>query len=180
MNPPTVGTGTDQDGIYFRATFNRNTSYLGATENVMAVVNYSAAAYNPAPANPTSCFTNGKFTPESCSDFTWKVFLKHTPSEVVQPYVMMIPPTAYYVNGSTSGTSSSTPMTKQFFLPLAGDPNLTSVQFSRINSTLNSANGASGGYITACDNGGTRLSATGANTPLCAGIVIYSITFFRI
>lgn len=187
--PPTQGNGTDQDGVYFRAVFSRNPALLGAAENIMAVVNYSASAFNPAPANPSTCFVNGVFTPEACSDFTWKVFVEPTlplttPS---QPFMMMIPPAPYYVNGSTTGNSSTNSVSRQFIIPLASNQSYTTVQFSRIQSTLNSATGVSNAFTSACDpnsapptSNPARTNGSGANTPLCAGLVVYSITFYRI
>jgi hypothetical protein len=182
VNTPTAGNGTDQDGIYFRAVFNRNTTYLGAAENIMAVVNYSASTYNAAPANPSTCFSGGVFSPELCSDFTWKVFVEPTlpittPS---QPFMMMIPPAPYYVNGSTTGNSAANSVSKQFIIPLASNQSYTTVQFSRILSNLQSSNPTPNTFTEACDPGNLRLTGTGANTPLCAGLVVYSITFYRI
>jgi hypothetical protein len=162
--------------------FNRNTALLGAAENIMAVVNYSASAFNPAPANPSTCFVNGVFSPEACSDFTWKVFVEPTlplttPS---QPFMMMIPPAPYYVNGSTTGNSSTNSVSRQFIIPLASNQSYTTVQFSRIQSTLNSTTGVSNAFTTACDPNTLRTNGSGSNTPLCAGLVVYSITFYRI
>jgi hypothetical protein len=181
VTQPVPGQGNDQDGVYFRAFFNRNTSILGATENILAVVEYTASSFNGGPQNPSTCFTGTGtgFAPENCSDFTWKMFLKHYPTEATQPYMMLVPPTPYYVNGSGITASGASTTTKQFFIPLAGDAGLTEVQFSRIVSgtpVLNSGNAA---FEAACAPNGTS-GAYGASTPLCAGMVFSSITFFRI
>lgn len=181
---PVSGQGNDQDGVYFRAYFNRNPSILGTTENIMAVVEYTASSFNGGPQNPSSCFTGigTGFAPENCSDFTWKMFLKHYPTEATQPFMMLVPPTPYYMNGSTISASGASTTTKQFFIPLASDAGLTEVQFSRIvsinpsaTSVLNSASSAYTALMAACAPGGLP-----ANTPLCSGIVFSSITFFRI
>jgi hypothetical protein len=178
---PVPGQGNDQDGVYFRAFFNRDPSILGTTENIMAVIEYTASSYNGGPQNPSTCFTGSGtgFAPENCSDFTWKMFLKHYPTEATQPFMMLVPPTPYYVNGSGIMASGASTTTKQFFIPLASDTGLTEVQFSRIVSgspVLNSGNPA---FMAACAPSGT-LGSLGASTPLCAGMVFSSITFFRI
>jgi hypothetical protein len=174
------GNGTASDGVYFRATFNRDPSVLGPTENIMVVVEYAASSYNPAPQNPANCFVNAQtgFAPEQCADFSWKAFLRSDPTSATQPFLMMIPPTPFYVNGSTSGTSSANLVTKQFILPIASNPALNEVQFSRITSNLNSAfMGATpyNNFLGACSPSGLP-----ANSPLCAGLIISSVTFYRI
>lgn len=164
------GTGGAGDGIYLRATFNR--SLLGTGENLMASIEYVASAFDAAPASPTTCFSGGKPAPELCSNVTWKAYLKHSLSETVQPFLMLVPPTQNYVNTGI-GTSGVSPQMRQFVIPLAGDPRLSVLQISRIHSNLDISAAAS-----ACYNGGTGTSA--ANSPLCAGIVIYSLTLYRI
>jgi hypothetical protein len=164
------GTGGAGDGIYLRATFNR--SLLGTGENIMAAIEYVASAFDAAPASPTTCFLGGKPAPELCSNVTWKAFLKHSLSETVQPFLMLVPPTQNYVNTSI-GTSGVSPQMRQFVIPLAGDPRLSVLQISRIHSNLDVEASRQ-----ACKNGDT--SAAPANSPLCAGIVIYSLTLYRI
>jgi hypothetical protein len=181
VSQPAPGQGNDQDGVYFRAFFNRNPSILGVTENILAVVEYTASSFNGGPASPQNCFTGSGtgFAPENCSDFTWKMFLKHTPVEATQPYMMLVPPTPYYVNGSNITASGSSTTTKQFFIPLAGDQGLTEVQFSRIVSGSPALNSGNAAFEAACAPNGTG-GAYGASSPLCAGMVFSSITFFRI
>jgi hypothetical protein len=162
------GTGGPGDGIYLRATFNR--SLLGTGENLMAAIEYVASAFDAAPASPTTCFSGGKPAPELCSNVTWKAFVKHSLSETVQPFLMLVPPTQNYVNTGI-GTSGVSPQMRQFVVPLAGDPKLSVLQISRIHSNLDRAAAAA-----ACNNSGTLP----ANSPLCAGIVIYSLTLYRI
>ena len=136
------------------------------------MLEYVSAAYNPAPTTPTSCLSNGAISPESCSDITWKAYLKHSLSEIVQPFFMLVPPTENYVNTGlqTSGVSSKT---RQFFLPIASDANLSVLQISRIHSNLSVS---SAGVKSACNATGTQP----ADSPLCAGVVIYSLTLYRI
>src|SRR6185369_13037123 len=82
-----TGSGSTSDPVYIRATFSRDTTYLGAYENILAVVEYSSAYLDPAPANPSACVSGGVFDPTNtnCSDFSWQAFLKHGISEIVQP-----------------------------------------------------------------------------------------------
>jgi hypothetical protein len=170
QSAPTDGTGSADDGIYLRATFNR--SYLGTAENILAVFEYVASAYDTAPASPTTCFSGGAITAENCSNVTWKTYLKHTSTEVVQPYLMLVPPTQSFVN-TTSRSSGSNPTVKQFVVPLAADSSLSILQLSRIHSNLDVNLAA----VKAACNANSVLPA---NSPLCAGIVIYSLTLYRI
>jgi hypothetical protein len=185
LNAPVTssGNGGPNDGVYIRATFNRNTAYLGSYENILATLEYTASAVNPAPASPTSCFAKGLFSPESCSDFVWRAYLKHTASEYVQPYLLLIPPTYASVVGSNQAvTQSGGTMisSKQFVIPLAADPNLTVMQISRISSNFQGSSSTCG---TSAYNLWYYCTANGAvtgGTPLCAGVVLYSLTLIRI
>lgn len=181
-SPATVaGNGGPNDGVYFRAQFNR--SNLSPSQNMLVTLTYAASAVNPAPANPTACFSNGQFSPENCSEYTWRAFLKHSSGEVVQPFLMLIPPQYVSVLGSTQaatggGTSN---VTKQFILPLAGDQNLSVLQVSRTGSNIiPSSVGTCGSgaynlkyYCTANGNGS-------GNSPLCSGVIFYSLTLVLI
>lgn len=170
------GNGGPSDGVYLRAKFNR--SQLGSSENILVVMEYSASALNPAPSNPTTCFQGGAFTPEACSDFVWKAYLKHSSSELVQPYLLLVPPTFASVlvtvaptplagaQGSGTGIAA-----KQFFLPLAADSNLTELQITRRQSNFPSPTNLKA----FCTPTGTIPG----NSPLCAGMVFYSLTFYR-
>lgn len=170
------GSGLATDGVYVRTTFSRNTEYLGATENIMAVLEYAASAINSAPANPSSCFSGSASALENCSDLTWRAYIKHSASEVVQPFLLLIPPALGYVNTSTpanTGTGGSGVSTRQFVIPLGGDPNLTVFQLSRIKISPTLA--ADPKFTTICAPSGAP-----ANSPFCVGVVFYSLTFFRI
>jgi hypothetical protein len=166
---PVDGNGGPADGVYIRAVFNRDPAVLGTAENIMAVIEYSSSALNGNPANPTSCFLNGNFSPENCADSTWKVFMKHTAAEIVQPYLLLVPPAFGSVNNAKNSGGGSVG-TKQFYVPLGADGALSIIQISRIKGI-----GVSPVFTTTCSNG-----ALPANSPLCSGMVIYSITFFRI
>lgn len=170
------GTGGPNDGVYMRATFNR--TLLGTGENIMASLEYVAAAMDPAPAAPQTCFVNGVPAPEQCSNVTWKAYIKHSGGEMVQPFLMLVPPTQNFVNIGL-GTSGVSSQMRQFIIPLAGDPQLSVLQISRVHSNLDVSSSAT---QTACDyNGGSGVGTTlPANSPLCAGLVIYSLTLYRI
>ena len=190
-----IGNGSGTDNVYIRANFNR--ANLAAKENILMVVNYAASGYYPADPNPTDCFTTynsatesgftvgagpwfspgSNLTPEACSDFAWKVFLHHGPAETaVQPLTTFVPPTFSYVAHNTNKTSAPPNSTKQFIIPFSGDTGLTTIQLSRIFSTLKSSDV---NFMNACDPSNGHLT-TGANSPICAGIIFNSITFFRI
>jgi hypothetical protein len=174
-----TGSGGPADGVYLRAVFNR--AYLGANENILAVIQYSSSALDPAPANPSTCFLGGKFSPESCSDFVWKVFLKHSANETALPFMLFVPPTFSSVLGTAQVPASTSGMgiaAKQFILPLASDPTLSVFQISRIQSAF-PGNGVS--LIKACTATNTPPTVNSpGNSPLCAGVVFYTITFYRV
>lgn len=169
----TNGTGGPNDGVYLRAIFNRNTSALSAHENILAVLEYAASSLNPAPGDPSRCFQNGLFDPTQpqCSDLSWQIFMKHQNNQTVQPYLLLIPPAFGHVDSATNrgGTGVAT---KQFYLPLASDPNISVLQISRIRSL----DKASPNFEAICKNPAQQA----ANSPLCVGVIFYSITFYRI
>lgn len=173
------GNGGPSDGVYLRAQFSRNPSNLGPSENILVVIRYAASALDPGPANPTNCFSaagaTNNFTPENCSDFVWKAYLKHSATEVDQPFLLLIPPTfaAVLPAGQPTPVSAGTTLgSRQFILPLAADQNLTYLQISRVQSNFPNASNLQN-Y---CAAGG----ALPGNSPLCAGVVFYDITFYRI
>src|SRR6185312_15458923 len=148
------GNGGPNDGAYIRAYFTR--ANLGSQENVMVVFEYAASALNPAPALPTMCFSGGAFAPENCSDMTWKAYVKHSASEVVQPFLMVVPP-AFASVSATTGTGGSGFGAKQFILPFAGDQNLSVLQISRIKAFIPNTST----FTKTCSFGASGLS------PLC-------------
>jgi len=173
-----TGNGGPSDGVYLRAIFNRSTNYIGVTDNILVVLEYAASYINPAHANPADCYNNSSasFSPELCSDFTWKAFVKKGSGDVVQPFFLLIPP-AYssVLVGQQPKQSGTTQMARQFVVPLsafASDSNgYTTLQISRINSNFGSTN-----PTTYCTDSGQLPG----NSPLCAGVVLYSITLYRI
>lgn len=176
-----IGTGLDTDGVYLRAVFNRDTTVLGQTENILAVLEYSASGLNAAPSNPSSCFSSGASSIDSCADMTWKIFLKHTLSETLQPFLLLVPPTLGYVN-TTAATGGSGISTRQFVLPLAGDANLKVLQLTR--TGLSTTLGPAGATPTPDATFQAICAPNGvghvANSALCVGMVFYSLTLYRI
>ncbi len=176
---PTAGSGSDSDGIYVRVTLNRGSAYLARNENILAVLEYSATALNPASQNPTSCFGASGLNPETCADFVWRAYLKTASSASVSSFFLLIPPTFSSVL-SASGTSAiqtsgTTLATRQFILPLSSDQSLTVLQISRTTSLLGNASN-SANLTSYC----TLSGAFPANSPLCAGIILYGLTLYRI
>ena len=176
------GNGSGSDTVYIRANLNRLA--LKPTDNIMVILSYTAASYYPADPNPADCFggSGGSFQPEACSDFAWKVFMRHSATEsAVQPFMMLIPPTFSYTSNNPNKTSGTTPVTKQFIIPVSGDQSLTSIQISRILSNLKSSDAA---FTGACDVPAQHLvtapGSPGGSSPLCAGVIFYTITFFRV
>lgn len=167
------GNGGANDGVYIRATFSRDSTVLAPQENILVVVEYAASGLNPAPPNPTACFSNGRFNPSApgCSDMTWQIFAKHSASEVLQPFLMLAPPALATVNQQTN-TGGSVAGTKQFILPFAADSGLNTLQISRIKALPNGGTTSDFGKI--C-NGSNNPS----NSALCVGMIFYSITFYR-
>lgn len=170
------GVGGPNDGVYFRAAFNRSTDVFASGENLLVTVEYIASGLNKSPAVPTQCFSGGVLMPENCSDMTWKAFIKHSASEIVQPFLLLVPPVSGAVDPflpSGTGSSGSGISTRQFVIPMAGDSTLSVLQLSRIKGLPSSATNFSG----TC----SPTSASGpGNSPLCVGVVFHAITFFRI
>jgi hypothetical protein len=163
----TDGNGGPSDGVTLRATFSRNSSYLGLGENIMAVLEYAASGINAAAYDPSSCFSSGSLDPGKCADMHWSVFLKHNVYEVVQPFMMLVPPVTGYVDpkGNTAGAAGGTFSSKQIVLPLASDSQLSVFQISRIKSLPHT----SANFTDICVT----------NSPRCVGMIFKKLTFYR-
>ena len=182
-SPALTGNGSSTDGVYFRATFNRNSNYMNSTDNILVNIEYAASALNPGPSSPTNCFYQGTFQPEYCSDFVWRAYIKHTSSETVQPFLLLVPPTFASVLGPTQATNSGggvTVSTRQFILPFSGDQNLTIFQVTRTQSNFPGSKTTPGTSAYNLNHYCNSNSLAVGGTPLCAGIIFYSVTFFRI
>lgn len=167
------GNGGPNDGVYIRVYFDRYPSALSPSENILGILEYTAAALNPAPAQPLNCYQDGRFNPSNpgCSDLLWQLYLKHQSNEIVQPFLMLIPPIYSFVNAANF-TTGSTISTKQFIIPLAGDQNLTQIQISRVSGLKENSNETR--FKLTCNGESAQ-----ANSPLCTGVVFHSLTLFR-
>ncbi len=161
------GTGASTDGIYARVQFDRSaTSVLGKDENILAVLEYQASSLKRDPSSPTSCYdSRGVFDPtrDGCTDQVWQVFLRADVTSTYSPFMMVVPPTQGWID-TTAGTMGGPRTTKQFILPIASDATLQYLQISRIRA----------------NNTDALMSNCSSNSPLCLGMVLYSLTLFRI
>ncbi len=163
------GTGGPSDGVTIRATFSRNSANLGLGENIMAVLEYAASGLNAAAYDPSTCFSAGSVDPGRCSDMHWSVFLKHNVYEIVQPFMMLVPPVTGFIDpntGAAPGAGSATFLSRQFILPLASDSQLSVFQISRIKSLPKNATD----FTSTCSS---------SNTPRCVGMIFRKLTFYR-
>ncbi len=167
-----AGAGGNDDPIYIRVKFDRTTSKLASHENVMAVLEYSASGIHPAPTSPTTCFSAGVFTPEQpgCSDMSWKVFLRNSDAvaSAIKPFLMLVPPVFAYVDPANNRITSTAISTKQFLLPLSTDVSLDTFQISRTGATTTFIHNGNPNVI--CSN----------NSPLCVGMIFYSLSLYRL
>jgi hypothetical protein len=178
------GTGANTDGVYIRAYFSRNTSYLASYENILAVIEYSASSLRAGATDPTSCFSSGSFSPtqSGCTDYVWQAYLKKNAYEANQPFLLFAPPFTARVDWNTHSIKpyGGGFSTRQIILPLAADSGITIFQLSRTGgiSTTTPVNSLTthNTFQEVCDYGS---DGTG-NSPYCSGIVFNSITFFRI
>lgn len=169
-----VGTGGAEDGVFIRVTFDRTNSYIGTGENILAVLEYAASSLNPPAPNPAACMSDEGFSPENCSDQTWKAFLKSSAGAATQPFLLLVPPSFASVNPSSppnQGSGGSGIGTRQILLPLAADSSLKVFQISRIKSmVVDSAK-----FQQVCAPHGLP-----ANSAACLGMIFVSLTLYRI
>ncbi len=166
----TEGTGGPGDGVYVRVQLNRDPAVIAPGENLLAILEFSASGLHSAPLQPTDCVQNGQLKPEYCSDTSWKAFIKHTASDVVQPFLLLAPPLLVRMQSDTSAVGGAEVQTKQIVVPLAADPALSVFQISRISG----ADATNVEFKTACLGG-----KSAGNSPLCAGMILYSLTLMR-
>lgn len=171
----TTGVGNSSDGVFIRVTFNRDSANLATHENIMVLMDYTASSLNGPPADPTNCLTAGVFDPTNpnCADHTWQMFLLTKGTDTYSPFVTVAPPSFGWVN-TTTGTGGGIRMTRQFILPLSGSTATTIMQLSRMKGL---AVGATN-YSRCIDT--TNTPTGSANSPLCNGMIFYSMTLFRL
>ena len=170
-NTTQVGNGSQSDGVYIRTVFNRNNSALKSYENIMVVLEYSSSGLRNERSRPVvECFTNGVFNPSNsdCSDMSWGVYLK-TSSTANNPAIFqyLVPPIFKKANKALN-LGGSNVVTKQFILPISGNQNYSTFQMSRINATEDFS----------FKSGSNDVCVS--NSPLCVGLVFYTMTFYRI
>ncbi len=168
ISPATTsdGNGGPEDPVYIRATFDR--SKLHSYENLMLVLEYSAAVVTPPTTGPNACFSGGNLSlTQGCGDLNWNIYLKQNPYQISNPFLMLIPPAFSSMNALRLGAGVAT---KQVYVPLSGDASLNVLQISRI-STVNFEN---------LDPDVCNSDAGDANSPLCMGVIFYSLTLLRI
>ncbi len=164
------GDGGPGDGVYVRVQLNRDPAAIEPGENLLAILEFSASGLHSAPVQPSECVQNGKLTPEFCSDTTWKAFIKHSSKDVVQPFLLVAPPLLARMQPDTALVGGSEVQTKQIVIPLASDPALSVFQLSRTSG----ADPTDEALKAACLGGKTI-----GNSPLCAGMILYSLTLMR-
>lgn len=178
QNSLVTENGSYSDGVYLRAVINRSSEALGSSENLMAVLEYTAAGIQGTPTDITKCFTADGVAPQECSDLLWNAYLwdkdPATKPVPLSRFLMLIPPITSF-SDDTSKTNTGLRMTRQIFIPLASNSSIQAFQLSRITSNqLYTVRNTT--LLNRCSNGGVGSG----NSPLCAGVVFYSITFYRI
>jgi hypothetical protein len=179
-NNTSIGDGRETDPIYLRVQLSREPSKLAAHENVLAVIEYSAAGIHGPPTQIAQCYSGGAFEPDhpNCSDQTWKAYLRPsgTLATAPNPFLMLIPPVSSFLVSQQSSSSTVVTrqlgnliQTRQILLPLAATPNWDTLQISRIRATTN---------FTTPWNTTNPVCVT--NSALCVGVVFYSLTLYRI
>jgi len=196
--PPTVGNGGPNDGIYIRVSLDPTKILSG--ENVLAVLEYAAYSFLPGSSSPQNCFVAGAFTPTApgCADMVWNVYLKRNSFEIPQPFLMLVPPAqgtlapdSAYTAAVQTGLAGRGIATKSFILPLA-QTQYRELQISRVSALANSTTDldTQRSELGPAGTGATDLartlnnicngSAATAASPLCFGMVLYSLTLYRI
>lgn len=167
-NESVTGSGATSDEIYVRGIFDR--SYLLPNENLLVTIEYSASTLHGPPTNVASCFTNGEFNPSNieCSEMTYYWYLKSNAAQTPARFQIFIPPAQVTTNTLDRGTSIRT---AQLIVPFAANPDATILQLSRIRAKSSLANTVLG------DNADSYCEDS---SPFCMGLVIYSMSFFRI
>jgi hypothetical protein len=162
------------DPVFFRAILDRDFTKFGSAENLLVQVEYQANGLRPNTDLAGNSFTN----PEDGLDQLWKIF---TLSSLAlgtsgKPLSVFVPPNYAFCSpngtgtGNCSGNLNGAPITvRQFLVPLAADPSISVVQFSRIKGRINAS--GTGNYVSSfC---GTSDSAN------CLGLIIRSVTLMR-
>ena len=173
-----------------RIVLNRDLTLLGSAENLMVQIEYQATGLhlNTDGVDPS---------PENNLDQLWKVFWNTSLASQSAPNVfsMFVPPNqaACLAGGSgTAGLSGSTcvngykgaPTTmKQIIVPLSAYSTLSVIQLSRLKGRINNTDtfpsSAPVNYVAPFFAPSTSTDCQ-ADSPLCLGLVIRSVTLLRI
>ncbi len=167
------------DPVFMRIILNRDSTVLGAAENLLVQIEYQASGLhlNSDGADPD---------PEKNLDQVWKIFWNTTldASFLSNPFSVFVPPnySACIPGGSgsvgaggggdacASGTYTGAPIkTKQVIIPLSAYPTLSVIQLSRAKGRVSGWTATAGDIASFC----------ASDTPLCAGVVIRSVTLLR-
>ena len=175
---PSSGTGGNFDPVFIRIVLNRDASVLGTGENLLVQIEYQASAIR---LNSDGSSTN----PEDNLDQLWKVFWNTSlaATSMPKPFSVFIPPNYASCLPGGSGTTGApgacpaattnpytgAPVTvKQIMIPLSAYPTLSVIQISRIKGRVNSGSNYVANFCASADS------------PLCLGLVVKSITITRI
>ena len=170
---------TFNNSVFIRIILNRAATTIGTSENLLIQVEYQASGIH------LNSDGNGA-GPEQNIDQLWKVFWNPSLSylSTQKTFSVFVPPnyagcipsgTGYPGNAGNCAPTSykGAPITvKQIMVPLSAYPSLSVIQLSRLDGRIN-VYGVGTQY-------GSIGNFCGIDSPLCAGLVIKSITLTRI
>ncbi len=180
LNAPAT-PGSKDDSVAIKLIINRDTSVLGEGENLMVVVEYQASGLMGSPANPAACVDSGTgaplYTDKDCVDQAYGLFIRQldtvSPADIPARLQLLVPPQQGVVSATNAG---GTVQTRQVIVPLSSIDSAKSViQLSRIFGLGKNSSGVPFGPTR---DFSTRCAAT--DSPLCLGLIIHSITLYRI
>ena len=177
------GSGTPVDPVFIRIVLDRTTTQIGSSENLLMQIEYQSSGvhFNSDGSN---------VDPEKNVDQLWKIFWDTTlgPGYSPKAFATFIPPDlsacvetgtgdAASLGGLTNNCASSTykgspTKTRQFIIPLSAYPTMRVIQISRVK-------GRSDTPTTNYINGSGTTKFCGTDDPLCAGVVIHSVSLMR-
>lgn len=179
------GTGAGTDPAAIRVEIDREV--MGSGENLLVTLEYRASAV----AEGTSNATGGSLDPtrcndsstafdsdnSDCADMTWRLYLKNLPTDpgssgVLPPY-LVVPPFSGRVNPELNSGGGAW-MTRSFLIPLKNAPDITTLQFTRVQGRNPDD------YKDSAISTNNRSICRGTNTAECLGIIFKSITLVRL
>ncbi len=168
------GVGNSNDKVFMRIILDRTATKIGSAENLVVQIEYQASGIH------FNSWGSGT-TVDSQQDQVWKVFWDSTlaysgttPSKILG---LFVPPNYAACEATGDGSSGvgcspgthrgSAVQVKQIVIPLSAYPTLSVVQISRI---ISHSSGAEAAAVSAFCT---------ADSPLCLGVVIHSVSLFR-